>query len=342
MVTSVRSGSDLMARLQSGAPLQRLPAHITDFLKRSGGRHALARSKAESTALEAARAAVDSLDQRIYQREGLAERLRVDVDIATRGSGGQIPVPEVELTAAGPFRRPTNSVTARTAQSGEVDRASQELAEVTEALAALQSERAEHQALANALGQRLGACKRFLGSNMAGNSLVFFDLPAVDRLSLQDARLRVDQARGESRSAEDAPRTVAEVRGLIEQAIDQMQSPASARLLFDRSEPGLYVPLVDLDSQGNRSLPHAWGILAWLLRDELVARLCEDAERIARDLPPGLSEADRTDRLNKCRLALFESELAEEAVCWRALTAGERISLRGDADPAAIMACRRQ
>ena len=130
-------------------------------------------------------------------------------------------------------------------------------------------------------------------------------------------------------------------RKTLENWIDQRARSINVRGLLERGDQGgsVYVPKVLLPASGGNAVESesSLGLICWLFRDELLARLGAQIDRAARD-DEALSPEDWTKKVRTIKAEILEAERVEESIAWEMLQAGKDVELRGDANPRAILA----
>ncbi len=306
----------------NGAPAPRVvPARVLDFLERQKADYAITRLRLETRMLDEVEVLTDALNARMFKFQEADQRIRVNL-LATR-----------ERRDLG--RDP-----------GDTDPTVHErdLRDNADRQASAQQKLAFLQGKVRILNDRLKGCHRLvLGQGYAG-SLTFLTPPIFNaKTTLRQVRDRISELKANLKDTEIAPLPAAVARELMVKWIDRTERAINARGLLERGENGgrIYIPRVLLPASGGGAVESeaAVGLIVWLMRDELIAKLGEQIDRAAaRDEEAALAPEAWTKKVQTLKTEILETERVEESVVWEMLKAGKDVELRGDANPRAILA----
>jgi hypothetical protein len=302
---------DMEARLRAAPEPKFLPRNIIQHLQREGG--SAARLIFEHRQLDELLGESALIGERVFKLAELDANLRLEQEIANR---------QRDIGAA---------------PSEQKARIAADLSECVGRATELRARSAALSARVFPLEQRLQRCRERVAAAVRGGApLRFIAPPTIDKkLTLAATRERVLQINADIREIEAAPHTSGEVKRLIELWVDEKLSSPAVGHLFDRGREGSGIYLHGAEV-ANAWQPDMLGLILWLGRDEIVRRLHAEADRLADDAH-ALDDAQRSKKMERCKIELLEAERIEEALAWQALQDGAAIVLRGDSDVRAIL-----
>jgi hypothetical protein len=277
------------------------------------------------------RSQAHSADYQIFELDQKKSTLQVNqqrIGVVTRGSVDD------EGFAAGRvslFRKPGDRAMIEITgpNRAEQARTAAELEIVTSSLKRLRDKRSDLHRRARPLHLRLEAMKKLIRSNMtSGRPMKVVPLPSITKApSLDRLHASVATLRAELAAVEAAPLPAAVAKERARAWVEGLSRPPYAHNALDRDG------IIDLPhvATGDSFSPDVLGFIAWLAKDQLIAKLGEMIDAAAGS--DGLDDTQRAARLRDTRAKLSTNERLIEAVIWARLQAGEPVDLLTDLSP---------
>jgi len=285
------------------------------------------------------RSQAHSADYQIFELDQKKSSLHVEqerVGVVTRSGGDDEGFTAGRVSL---FRKPGDR--ARIEVTGpnraEQARTAAELDVVTSSLQRLRDKRSDLNRRARPLHLRLEAMKKLIRSNMAsGRPMKVVPLPSITKApSLDKLHSSVAMLRAELAAIEAAPLPAAVAKERARAWVEGLSRPPYAHNALDRDG------IIDLPqiAMGDTYQPDILGLVAWLAKDHLIAKLGEMIDAAAGS--DGLDDTQRATKLRDTRAKLSTSERLIEAIIWSRFSSGEPVDpltdMNPDASPAAIL-----
>jgi hypothetical protein len=312
----------------------RLDARLMEFLRRPEHGYPNKRIRAELDRYNDLRSRAHSLDYQIFELDQRKSVLHVEQErvgvIARPADNGGSEVGHVSL-----FKRPAGQLVEKTGvNEAERRRVEAELETVTADLQRLRQQRATLQAQAHPINERLKTVRRLVNAHMSsGRALKCVPLPKIDKAPSSGAlRGTIEQLRADLREIDAAPLTPAIAKLRVQQWVEGLARAPYAHNALD-VEGIIDLPQVAVGV--DQYHPDAVGLIAWLCKDQLIAKLGDMIDAAAGS--DGLDDATRTARRRDTTTKLVAAERLVEAICWSRLEAGQPVELSASASGAAIL-----
>jgi hypothetical protein len=306
---------------------------MTAFLRRPEHDYVNRRLRAELDLYNSIESQTHSLDYQIFELEEHRTTLYTEqsrVGLITRSNPSS---DDESLETASLFKKPSDQVVLIEKvgpNRAEQERVEAELESVIADLKRLREKRAELTTRARPLSARLETMRKFIRSAMtSGRPLRTVPLPSINKAPpLDKLHSTVATFRAQLAAIEAAPFPPDVAKARVKAWVEKMSRPPYA--ISNALDREGVITLGDVH-MGGTFQPDVCGLVFWIAKDQIVAKLGEMIDAAAGD--DGLDDATRATRLRDTAAKIDTSERLIEAIIWARLSAGEPVDPVTDLSP---------
>jgi hypothetical protein len=272
-------------------------------------------------------------------REAAASRVRAELQILNDREGAlhlfeqQLYAAEVHLSSLYSDEAAAKAPVGRKPDAVQIQRIEQQIVEAKDEISRLRPRRSAFSTLA--LETRYNACTKLIVGALSGGAPLRFlkPAPAARGTTLEGTREKIAQLQADLRTVADAPLPASWAKDRVKKFIEELAAPINVRPAVEAGEAP-YLPLIHVTSQV--AIPHALGVLVWVMKDRIIELVNREIDEIADD-KHALTFEQRAKRTAEIKRDILAAERLEAQIEGEAMQAGEVPELRHDANPRAIL-----